>query len=193
MANLGEALDAALRARYRVVDIKTPATQRRGLVARMNALEKLFPGGRKGASARRAAEAAGIPARTWRDWRAGKTKPSARNLRKLEGAFARKITLPAFRRALADKKLPSSVTVTGTIRWTDSPRKNYNATPHRTTTLVNMRGAMRGVIRAWATAGPEAAAEAFERGASAVYQVPNDDDGSPGIQIEGDRVEIEFS
>lgn len=39
----------------------------------------------------------------------------------------------------------------------------------------------------------DAAAEAFERGASAVYQVPNDDDGSPGIQIEGDRVEIEFS
>lgn len=191
--NLGEALDAALRARYRVPDIKRPATHRQGLLARMNALEKLFPGGRKGSAARRAAEAAGIPARTWRDWRAGKTKPSARNLRKLEGAFARKIQLPAFRRALADKKLPASVTVTGTIRWTDSPRKNYNATPHRTTTLVNMRGAMRGVIRAWAMAGPEAAAEAFERGASAVYQVPNDDDGSPGIQIEGDRVEIDFS
>ena len=193
MANLPEALDAALRARYRVVDVKSPADTRRGLLARMNQLEKLFPGGRKGTAGRKAAEAAGIPARTWRDWRAGKTKPSARNLRKLEGAFARRITLPAFRRALADKKLPASVTVTGTIRWTDSPRKNYNATPHRTTTLVNMRGAMVGVVRAWAMAGPDAAAEAFERGASAVYQVPNDDDGSPGIQIEGDRVEIEFS
>lgn len=191
--NLPEALDAALRARYRLVDVKSPAETRRGLIARMNQLEKLFPGGRKGTAARKAAEAAGIPARTWRDWRAGKTKPSARNLRKLEGAHARRIVLPAFRRALSDKKLPASVTVTATIRWTDSPRKNYNATPHRTTTLVNMRGAMAATVRAWAMAGPEAAAEAFERGASAVYQVPNDDDGSPGIQLEGDRVEIDFS
>ena len=191
--NLPEALDAALRARYRLVDVKSPAETRRGLIARMNQLEKLFPGGRKGSAARKAAEAAGIPARTWRDWRAGKTKPSARNLRKLEGAHARRIVLPAFRRALADKKYPASVTVTATIRWSDSPRKNYNATPHRTTTLVNMRSAMAATVRAWAMAGPDAAAEAFERGASAVYQVPNDDDGSPGIQFEGDRVEIDFS
>jgi hypothetical protein len=195
VADLAQALDAALRARYRLPDIKTPATHRRGLTARMNALEKLFPGGRKGSAGIRAAKEAGISPRTWQKWRAGTQAPSARMLRKLEGAYARMVQLPAFRRALADKKLPAKVTVTGTIRWSDSPRKNYNATPHRTTTLVNMRGAMRGVIRAWAMAGPEAAAEAFERGASAVYQVPPDDDGSPGIQIEEGRygVEIEFS
>jgi transcriptional regulator with XRE-family HTH domain len=193
MADLSEALDAALRARYRLADIKTPATQRRGLIARMDALEKLSPSPRKGTSARQAAEAAGIPARTWRNWRAGKTKPSARNLRKLEGAYARRITVPAFRRALADKKYPAKVRVTGTIRWTDSPRKMYNSTRHRTTELVGMRGVMHAVVRAWAMAGPQAAADAFERGASAVYRVPPDDDGTPGIKIEGDQVRIEFS
>ena len=41
MADLPEALDAALRARYRVSEVKTPVTQRRGLLARMNQLEKL--------------------------------------------------------------------------------------------------------------------------------------------------------
>lgn len=193
MANLAEALDRALRARYRIVDIKRPATHRQGLLARMNAIERLFPGGRKGSAARKAAEAAGIPARTWRDWRAGKTKPSARNLRKLEGAYVRKVQLPAFRGALKDKRVPTSVTVTGTIRWTDSPRKMYNATPHRTTTLVKMGAAMRATIRAWATAGPEAAANAFERAASATYSVEDDADGGPGIQIEGNQVEIDFS
>lgn len=191
MADLAEALDKALRARYRIPDIKTPATHRRGLTARMNALEKLFPEKRKGASGTKAAQAAGISPRTWRAWRAGGT-PSPRTLRKLEGAYARLIQLPAFRRALADKKIPASVTVTATIRWTDSPRKNYNATPHRTTTLTHMRGAMVGVVRAWVMAGPEAAADAFERGASAVYKVSDADDGSPGIQFEGENVEIDL-
>lgn len=51
---------------------------------------------------------------------------------------------------------------------------------------------MAATIRAWAAAGPEAAADAFERGASDAYSVPDDDDGAPGIQIEGDSVEIEF-
>lgn len=193
MPDLSEALDAALRARYRVAEVKTPATQRRGLVARMNQIEKLFTGGRKGTEARRAAEAAGISARTWRDWRRGTHPPSPRMLRKLEAAYARLVTLPRFRKALRDQKLPASVTVTGTIRWTDSPRKMYNKTRHRTTTLVGMRGVMAATIRAWAMAGPEAAADAFQRGTSAVYAVPDDDDGGPGVQIEGNQVEIEFS
>lgn len=185
MPELPEALDAALRDRYRVVEIKTPATQRRGLVARMNALEKLFPGGRKGASARQAAEAAGISARTWRDWRKGTHPPSARNLRKLEGAYVRKITLPAFRRALKNKKVPNRVKVKAEIKWSNSPRKNYNKTKERTTTLEGMRGAMAAVIRAWAGAGPEAAADALERGAASVYAADE-------IKFEGDNVEIEF-
>ncbi|MFB6726943.1 hypothetical protein ACFCV3_42670, partial [Kribbella sp. NPDC056345] len=51
----------------------------------------------KGWSAKKlAAEAAGIPVRTWRDWRAGKGQ-SARNLRKLETAHNRLITIPRFR------------------------------------------------------------------------------------------------
>ena len=185
MADLAEAIDLALRDRYPMQEVKSPATQRRGLTARMNQIEKLFTGGRKGSEARRAADAAGIPARTWRDWRSGKTKPSARNLRKLEGAYARLVTLPKFRRKVNAQTPPSRVRVSAIIKWSDSPRKMYNRQPQRTTTLEGMAGAMVAVIRAWATAGPEAAADAFERGAAAVYAADE-------IRFEGDNVEVTF-
>lgn len=187
MPELPEALDAALRARYPLHEPKRPATHRQGLTARMNHLEKLFqaPGQRKGTDARRAAEAAGIPARTWQKWRKGDSAPSARNLRKLEAAYARLVTAPAFRRRVNSGRPPNRVRVTAEIKWTDSPRKNYNRTRHRTTTLEGMAGVMVSVIRAWATAGPEAAADALETGTAAVYRADD-------IRFEGDRVEIEF-
>jgi hypothetical protein len=84
------------------------------------------------------------------------------------------------------------VTVTAVIKWSTSTGTQYNARPHRTTTLTNMGGALRAVIRAWALEGPQAAAEALERGAAAVYGVPDDDDGSPGIEFQGDDVEIDL-
>lgn len=194
MPDLPAALDAALRARYRVSEVRTPITQRRGLLARMNQLEKLAarPGDRPGQAATRAAKEAGIAPRTWRDWRNGTHPPSAASRRKLEGAYARKVTLPAFRRQLRKKPTPSRVTVTAKIKWSDSPRKMYNATPQRTARLSGMRSAMVATIRAWAGAGPQAAAEAFERGAAQAYGVADDSDGSPGIQFEGNQVEIEF-
>lgn len=194
MADLPEALDAALRGRYRVTEVRTPITQRRGLLARMNQLEKLAArqGDKPGQAATRAAEAAGIPARTWRDWRKGSHTPSAASQRKLEGAYARKVTLPAMRRALKNKPVPKDVNVTATIRWTDSDKKKYNATPYRTVKFRNVRPALTATVRAWAAAGPEAAAAAFERGLSASESVPDDDEGGPGIQFEGNQVEIEF-
>ena len=194
MADLPEALDAALRARYRISEVKTPVTQRRGLLARMNQLEKLHqrPGDKPGQAATRAAESAGIPARTWRDWRKGTHPPGPANRRKLEGAYNRQITLPAFRRSVRSKGAPDKVTVTAVVRWSDSPRKMYNATPQRTVRLRGLRAVMPGVIRAWAAAGPQAAADAFERAVSTAYREPDDADGGPGIRFEGDAVTVEF-
>lgn len=194
MADLPQALDAALRTRYRLPDVKSAVTTKRGRTARMNALEKLHThkGDRKGQAATRAAAAAGIPARTWRDWKAGKVSPSPRSQRKLEGAYVRQVQLPAFRRALKDKKVPGAVQVTATIKWSKSSGSQYNRTAHRTTTLTGMRSVIAATIRAWAMAGPEAAADALQYGAAAAYGVPDDDDSRPGIEFEGDRVEIEF-
>ena len=183
MPDLAAALDEALSARYPRQEVRTPITQRRGLTARMNQLEKLFqPGkGDRRSAATRAAQAAGIPARTWRDWRAGKTTPSARNLRKLETAHNRLITIPRFKRKVADTPAPNRVTVTAEINWNGYK----NRTAHRTTTLEGMRHVMRAVFRAWTTAGPEAAAEAFERGTAAAYNTQS-------VQFEGNDVEVTF-
>lgn len=194
MADLPQALDAALQARYRVAEVRTPVGQRRGLLARMNQLEKLHarPGDRPGQAATRAAESAGIPARTWRDWRKGTHPPGPKNQRRIEAAYARQVTLPAFRRAAQRKGAPDRVTVTADVRWTDSPRKMYNATKYRTVKLTGMKAAMVPVVRAWAAAGPEAAAAAFERAVSRVYRVPDDDEGGPGVRFEGNAVHIKF-
>lgn len=194
MANLSKALEAALRARYQVSEVKTPVSQRRGLLARMNHLEKLHHrrGDTSTQTRRRAAEAAGIPDRTWRDWRKGTHPPSAASQRKLEGAYTRQITLPALRRELKVRPVPKSVRITATIKWSYDARKQYNSTAHRTTTLTNMRPVMASVIRAWAGAGAAAAAEVFERRTSQTYGV-RDDGEKPGIEFEGDQVEIEFS
>lgn len=194
MTDLAGALDGALRARFKVPEVKSPITQRRGLLARMNQLEKLHTrkGDKPGQAATRAAEAAGIAPRTWRDWRKGTHPPGAASRRKLEGAYARQITLPAYRKVTKAQGAPDRVRVAATIRWSDSPKKKYNATPHRSTTLTGMRAAMVSVIRAWAGAGPEAAAEAFERAVARVYKVADDDDGGPGVRFEGDQVEVEF-
>ena len=192
MADLGEALDAALRAYYRVAEVKTPVTQRRGLLARMNQLEKLHQreGDRPGAAGRRAAASAGIAPDTWTRWRAEQRRPSAASLRKLEAAYARQVTVPALRRALKRKRTPDKVTVTAEVWWTDSDKKNNGE--HRTVKLVGLRASMVRVVRAWGAAGPEAAADAFERACAQVYRVPDNADGTPGIQFKGDNVIIEF-
>lgn len=194
MADLPEALDTALRARYRMPDVKLSVSHRGGLKARMNALERLHThkGDRKGQGATRAAQSAGISPRAWRDWKSGKVRmPALRSQRKLEGAYVRQVQLPAFRKALKDKKVPGAVQVTATIKWSYASAKQYNRNAHRTTTLTGMRPAIAATIRAWAMAGPDAAADAFQRGAADAYSV-GDDDGRPGIEFEGDQVEVDF-
>lgn len=160
----------------------------------MNQLEKLHArkGDKPGQAATRAAEASGIPARTWRDWRKGTHPPSAANARKLEGAYTRQVTIPAYRKSAEAKGAPGKVNVTAVYQWSSSDNKQ--STKNRTVKMTGMRAVMRAVIRAWIAAGPEAAADAFQRGASDVYRVRDteDDPPKPGIQMLGDDVHIEF-
>jgi hypothetical protein len=187
MADLAEALDAALTARYRPLEVKTPATTRRGLIARMNQLEKHHaqPGDRGNAAGRRAAASAGIHPDTWVRWRGNQRPPGEASIRRLEAAYVRQITVPGFRKALKSKGVPRLVRITATIRWSSSPQKMYNAQSYRSTTLEGMREAMVATIRAWVQAGPEAAAQAFESGTARVYKTDE-------VAFEGDAVIIEF-
>jgi hypothetical protein len=122
----------------------------------------------------------------------GQRSPSAASLRKLEGAYNRQITLPAFRKAIRTRKLPSKVDVTAVYLWSGST--NHQSDKNRTVKFTGMRPTMRGVVQAWVAAGPEAAAQAFERGVSALHGVPdtNDDPPQPGIRIQGDHVAVTF-
>jgi hypothetical protein len=192
VADLAGALDAALRDRYRIAEVKTPVTQRRGLLARMSQLEKLHArkGDKPGAAVARAAQSAGIPVRTWRDWRKGTHPPSARSQRRLERAYVEQITLPRYRKAAKEKKAPARVNVSAEIWWTDSDKKDNG--DYRPVKLYGMRGVMGAVIRAWIAAGPEAAADTFERGVAQVHGVPRNEDGTPGVQFKGNQVEVTF-
>lgn len=149
----------------------------------MNQLEKEFqqPGDRKGAAGRRAAKAAGIAPDTWTRWKNNQRTPSAGSLRKLEGAYARFVQLPKFRRRVNATNAPNRVRVTAVINWNGY----VNRTAQRSTTLENMRAVMVRVIRAWAMAGPEAAADAFQQGVASAHN-------TNFVLFEGDRVEIEF-
>lgn len=191
MADLPSALDAALRARYGWSGVRTPITQRRGLLARMNQLEKrhTHKGDRPGQAATRAAQAAGIAPRTWRDWRKGTHPPSARSLAKLEKTYKDTYPLPALRRSLKAKGVPDKANVTSEVKWNGY----YNQTAKRMIRFGpgGVPATMRATIRAWAHDGPEAAALAFEYGLSTAHSVPNDDKGMPGIRFEG-NTEIEF-
>lgn len=193
MADLAGALDDALSARYRVKEIKTPVSQRRGLLARLSALEKKAArkGDRPGQAANRAAAAAGVSRYAWSRWKSGKQKPTEASLTKIERAYQSEVRVAAFRRKLKGQKAPSRVNVTGIIKWSYSSKKQYNATRYRTVKFTSMGPLMARVIRESVLRGPDAAAEALERGLSDMFRVPDDGD-RPGIEIEGYEVEIEF-
>lgn len=173
MANLPEALDATLRARYMGSEIKRPVTHRQGLKARLNALQRQFP------TQKAMAAHLGVTPRTVQRWRSGESKPTGPAQRKIEGAMTRLITLPRVRARLKSLLPPNSITVTAVVVW--NGYKNRQA--QRSTTLGGMRGVMEKVIKAWATAGPQAAAQVFERGAAVTNNTPK-------IQFEGDDVDV---
>jgi transcriptional regulator with XRE-family HTH domain len=173
VGDLSEALDAALRARYTPRGLRRPVSHRQGLNAHLNALQKQFP------TQKALAAALGVGPQAIRRWRAGTQKPSAATQRKIEAAYVRSVTQPEVRRRLKNLPPPNSVTVTAIINWNGYK----NRQEHRSTTLGGMRGVMARVIRAWATAGPQAAADTFERGAAAVHNTPS-------VKFEGDDVDV---
>lgn len=169
--NLAEALDDVLRARYMGGELKRPVTHRQGLTARLNAIQRQFP------TQKAMAAALGVSPRTLQRWRDGSRKPNGPSLRKVEGTHNRLVTLPRMRARLKSLPPPNSVTVTAIVNWNGYK----NRQERRSTTLGGMRTVMTKVIRVWATAGPDAAADTFERGAAALHNTPS-------IKFEGDDV-----
>lgn len=161
MAEFADELDYELARRYRFPGVKRPVTHRQGLTARMNALQKAH-----GGSAPAAAASAGIPARTWRDWRSGTHPPSARGQRRIEGAYARQIIAPAITRLVtAGSRDVTDIHVFATVVVDpDTPgrkgAKYTNATPERWFRAEGIK-AME-VIHTWLHHGAEAAAQKYE-------------------------------
>lgn len=181
MANIVNALDAALRARYMPKEIRRPITHRQGLTARLNALGRVF------GTQKQVAAALGINERTLRNWKSGRTKISAKNLRKIEGTHNRLVSLPRMRANMASKPAPNSVNVTAIVTW--NGYRNSKGGGQRTVTFSGVKAIMARVIRVWATAGPEASAAIFQRALSTLNHVPNSDD-EPGITFDGDDVDV---
>jgi transcriptional regulator with XRE-family HTH domain len=125
---------AALRARYRVTEVRTPITQRRGLTARMNQLEKHHAkkGDRPGQAAARAARAAGISPETWRRWRKGDQPPSARMLAKLQDAYTQHPHPPQPAPLPQSSRPPKEVHVTAVVRWNGYYNQGGIPPGHRT-------------------------------------------------------------
>lgn len=172
MANLGEALDALLRARYAPGGIRRPVTHRQGLTARLNALQKQFP------TQKALAASLGVSPRTIQRWRTGERNPSKKAQSAIKDAYRDAVLLPAARRRLKKLLPPNSVTITAVINWNGYK----NRVEHRSTTLGGMRDTMRATIRAWFYGGPDAAADAFEAGVAQKEGVP--------VHFEGDDVYV---
>lgn len=179
MPTLPEALDAQFSARFELPGLKRPATHRQGLTARMNALVKA-----NGGEYRRAAASAGIPERTWRDWRNGTHPPSARGLRKLETAYGRQILRPALAKLIAAGKFAvREIHVKATVVCDPKKGKYKNSQPYRWFRAEKIDTGK--VVTAWINHGSEAAAQAYEASVQEQYRQQ--------FAFEGVNVEVDLS
>lgn len=185
---LPAALDRALRARYMPREVRSPITTARGLNARLNQMEKALTrdGDRKGAATRRIAAELGVTPRTIQRWRTGERTPNGPSRRRIEAQHNRLVTLPQTRKRLRNLPPPNEVHVSARVIWAGYE----NRTPYRTVKLHGMRTVMARTIRVWASAGPEAAADAFQRGTATVHNVANTPDEA-GVLFKDD-VTIDF-
>lgn len=166
MTTYVEALDAALSRRYRITEVRSPATTKRGVQARLSALERLH-----GGSGAQAAAAANIPKATWNHWKAGRPL-SPKSVRRLEGAYARQIIRPQALRKLATTPPPAAVAihaiVVGDPGTTAKPGNRYtNSTPVRWFRPENLR--LGRVVQAWLHLGAAAAADVLDEEISLHY------------------------
>lgn len=176
--NLPEALDDALRRRYPVRQVKTPATRPVGLRARMSALEKRHKG-----SAPRAAASAGIAPRTWRDWKNGTHPPSPKSVRKLDQAYARQVVAPKVARALTGDPV-KRFDISAVVVCDPQGSKYKNSTDYRKFRAMDVTPADNGkVVQAWVNDGPDQAATVLEAVIKTAYQAV--------FAFEGNDVEVE--
>jgi hypothetical protein len=192
MADLVEALGAALQRRFPRPEVKTPIAQRRGLLARMNALAGRF----KGTAAQRdaqAAAAAGIGRSTWQHWRTGR-HPSAASLRKLQTSYELDVVEPKWDR-LIKRTMPTevhirAVVICESIKPGKSKRKNVkrdgpgNEEGWRRFRAEIGREGTAQVVQAWRDFDDDQAAEVLLSEIETTYGEPFD--------FEGDHVEVEF-
>lgn len=144
----------------------------------MNALVR-----RHGGSYKAAAAAAGIPERTWRDWRSGAHPPSARNLRKLELAYQRQIVAPQVARRLLDsRRAVSDIHVQADVVGDPAKGRYTNRQPHRWFRAENIPA--QEVVSAWMYHGAPAAVARFEHLLRIEYGIP--------FAMEGNQVAVEL-
>lgn len=191
--NINDAIYADLDRHFRIsppkiAGVKSDPATPRGFTARLTALQGAY------SDRKQQAAAIGISVGTLVRWTNGKQKPSKASAAKLDTAYQahlqeRRDRAVERQRKAAAAKTPASATasisvkVTATIRWSRSDRKQYNAQPHRTTTLTHINATP--VLAAWA-AGQDAGA-ALERATEDQYGV---EEG--GIGFEGGECAVHF-
>ena len=205
-----EALDAALGERYalgptsRNREPKTPITQHVGLRARMQRIVDKF-GGRHNRHARvQAARAVGIPYSTFGHMLRGR-QPKEANVRKVEEAFRRLVTAPAYAALVKKRGYPSSVSIKAVVVADPDVKDASGKVKREGAKYVNIKQAgpgnemgyrefnaenltaqqMAAVVDAWVWQGAAAAAATLTDALPSVY------DGTP-FGFEGDHVKVEF-
>lgn len=190
--NLTEAVDDSLRDWFDVsrLSVKLPITNKRGLSARLSALQRLH-GGKP-----QAARALGIPASTWRAWTssvvAKRRPPSRANQRKINNAYEQLLRQRAHGRPVSrgGKIGPTKVEIRALIVFDPGPkggpqgaRYTNRINPHRLFKALNLPADdVRATVTIWASFGPAAAADYLEERCSAAYP--------PGVAFEGDDVTV---
>lgn len=191
MADLVTALGAALRGRYRWLEPKTPVTNRQGLKARLNRIQKIYGGDRRAAAA-----AAGIPYSTWGHLMSGKRKASPRTLGRVESAYSRIIVAPSIAGQIAKKGYPRVWSITAVVVADPEGRRYINGHPsgmskayaaaittppgYRTFNADGLPN--RAIVDAWIHHGDQAAAQKLLEEIERAY--------SGAFGFEGNRVEV---
>lgn len=189
MADLAQALDAALHDRYHLApkskwrEPRSSVDTPRGLSARLNRILDRVKG-----DERQAAREVGVTLRTWRSWQSG-ARPSARSRSKVSMAFGRVVSAPALAAVVARVGYPAEWHIWAVV--VADPRRNRyinkkRAGPSREAGWRMFRAqGLDGepIVTAWLEGG-DAAAELLDE-ISRKY-------GGEEFGFEGDDVEVEL-